>query len=45
METQRLSMERKIDQLNYDIELRDSEVNRIANVGKTLADELQFVSN
>jgi hypothetical protein len=38
-------MERRINQIVYDIDIRDSELNRISNVGKTLADELQFVSN
>jgi hypothetical protein len=38
-------MERHINQMVYELDVRNSELNRISNVGKTVADELQFVSN
>ncbi|CAN5950156.1 unnamed protein product [Sphagnum jensenii] len=42
VEGHRADLERRIDQMTYDLDVRDSELNRISNVGKTVADELQF---
>lgn len=45
VEASRADLERRMNQIVYDLDVRDSEMNRISNVGKTVADELQFVTN